>query len=827
VSASGGTPAYTGTGTKTVSSGDYSFTVTDANGCTATTTGNITQPSQLTASSTPGSISCYGGTTTVSVSASGGTPAYRCTGTKTVSAGNYSFTVTDANGCTATTTGNITQPSQLTASSTPGSISCYGGTTTVSVSASGGTPGYTGTGTQTVSVGNYSFTVTDANGCTATTTGNITQPSQLTASSTPGSISCYGGTTTVSVSASGGTPAYRCTGTKTVSAGNYSFTVTDANGCTATTTGNITQPTQLTASSTPGSIGCYGGTTTVSVSASGGTPGYTGTGTQTVSVGNYSFTVTDANGCTATTTGNITQPTQLTASSTPGSISCYGGTTTVSVSASGGTPAYTGTGTKTVSSGTYSYTVTDKNGCTATTTGNITQPSQLTASSTPGSISCYGGTTTVSVSASGGTPGYTGTGTKTVGSGTYSYTVTDKNGCTATTTGNITQPATPLSCGPISGNDEVVAGTTGIGLDANASGGTPSYTYHWTNNNSAWVIVDPNVNPVKFSAPSTVSSATFGVVVTDANGCKSSCTFTVMSSTPTLITDTMRCTLQNNCGSSTVNSFRLIFTQDAQNFPCYKLNASNPGQFYYNVFFDGTPGQSVTVSITLPYPFVTQGANPIEVYDGATTTTSGSQTCIVPNAKTFAGSTQVTLANYGPSPVVGVTTWTTNVTFNIPPHGGVYLAIHLDYGLKKATFAQDFMPDSSGNALLCGTTSPIIIPNGGVTYNFATGGAGSGGATVSSCNDFKKTTGTAGIVQNSLSLNPVPGSSAVLKDSKNTVLGSAVTDSDGWYVINYKWTGKAATFYVTMTPPPGYGSPKTQTITLKSNGFIEADFTAP
>ena len=76
----------------------------------------------------------------------------------------------------------------------------------------------------------------------------------------------------------------------------------------------------------------------------------------------------------------------------------------------------------------------------------------------------------------------------------------------------------------------------------------------------------------------------------------------------TLITDTMRCTLPNN-------QLRLIFTPDPQNMPCYKLTASNPGQFYFNLFYSGTPGEVETFKVTLPYPWVTQGARPVEVYD--------------------------------------------------------------------------------------------------------------------------------------------------------------------------------------------------------------------
>src|SRR5205823_5764627 len=215
---------------------------------------------------------------------------------------------TDANGCTATTSGDIIQPSAVVASSSNTAILCHGGNSTVTVSASGGTGTISGTGTFSVPAGPYSFTVTDANGCTATTSGDITQPSAVVASSSNTAILCNGGNSTVTVSASGGTGTISGTGTFSVPAGPYSFTVTDANGCTATTSGDITQPSAVVASSSNTAILCHGGNSTVTVSASGGTGPYTGDGTFSVPAGTYSFTVTDHNGCTATTTGDITEP---------------------------------------------------------------------------------------------------------------------------------------------------------------------------------------------------------------------------------------------------------------------------------------------------------------------------------------------------------------------------------------------------------------------------------------------------------------------------------------------------------------------------------------
>src|SRR6185295_2352806 len=129
-------------------------------------------------------------TTTVNVTATGGTAPYSGTGSFTASAGTHTYLVTDANGCSATVTVTITEPSQLNASAINGTILCNGGTTTVNVTATGGTAPYTGAGVQTVAAGPYSFTVADANGCTAIVSGTITQPSQLNASATNATILC-------------------------------------------------------------------------------------------------------------------------------------------------------------------------------------------------------------------------------------------------------------------------------------------------------------------------------------------------------------------------------------------------------------------------------------------------------------------------------------------------------------------------------------------------------------------------------------------------------------------------------------------------------------
>jgi len=243
-------PAQTG-----LTAGSYTFTVTDASGCTATVTATITQPTAILASLTKIDVSCHGANNgSVDLTATGGVPPYTFAPTQTgLSAGSYTFTVTDAAGCTATVSTTITQPAVLTANLTQTNVSCNGGDNgSVVVTPVGGTAPYSILPSQSgLAAGSYTFTVTDANGCSTTVSATITQPSELTSSAVKTDVLCYEGTTgAVDLSVSGGVSPYSYnwnTGANTqdlngIAGGLYSVTVTDANGCSTSNYVQVNTP---------------------------------------------------------------------------------------------------------------------------------------------------------------------------------------------------------------------------------------------------------------------------------------------------------------------------------------------------------------------------------------------------------------------------------------------------------------------------------------------------------------------------------------------------------------------------------------------------------
>jgi len=562
VNANGGTAPYTyswsnGNGTSSTSNltaGTYHVTVTDVNGCTISKCVVITEPTILTASSTTTNVLCNGGNGSVNVTANGGTAPYSGTGIFSVAAGTYSYTVTDANGCTATTTATVTEPAVLTASTTVTNVLCNGGNGSIQVAANGGTAPYTGTGSYSVAAGTYNYTVTDANGCTASTSGTVTEPSALSASTNQTNVSCNGGNNgTASVNANGGTAPYSYlwsnsennSSINNLTAGVYSVVVTDANGCSYTTSVTITEPTLLTASTTSNDVTCYGGNDgNATVTANGGTSPYTylwNTTDNTASISNitagtYSATVTDANGCTATSSVTINQGPQLVITSSITEPWCNGGTDgAATVSVNGGTAPFnyswtnnssTSNAISNVAAGTYTVNVTDANGCIGSSNVQVTEPAPITVVFTVTPVTCHGGNDgSATATASGGTGPYTYrwacgiNGPNLTGrtAGLYTLVVTDAHGCTATFSTTITEP-NPITLTVNKINVSCNGGSNGaINLTA-TNGGTAPYTYLWSTGTTGTMI-------------SGKTAGTYTVTVTDSKGCTYQACYTISQPT--------------------------------------------------------------------------------------------------------------------------------------------------------------------------------------------------------------------------------------------------------------------------------------------------------
>ncbi|MEQ8706942.1 MAG: GEVED domain-containing protein, partial [Phaeodactylibacter sp.] len=234
----------------------------------------------------------------------------------------YTLTVTDANGCAdvATATVTVNDPPSLTVNGTDATCGATNGS--AEAAASGNAPfnyewstGATTALIEDLSAGTYTVTVTDANGCQnegSVTINNIGGPS-LSISATD--ADCFGAPTgSVSLTVDGGTAPFTYEWSNSAStkdltdvpAGNYSVTVTDANGCEATEAATVAEPADLVLGITGEDVDCFGANTgSANLTVSGGTMPYTydwsnGASTQNIDnlvAGTYTVTVTDANGC--------------------------------------------------------------------------------------------------------------------------------------------------------------------------------------------------------------------------------------------------------------------------------------------------------------------------------------------------------------------------------------------------------------------------------------------------------------------------------------------------------------------------------------------------
>ncbi len=486
--------------------------------------------------------------------------------------GTYYLLVTDANGSvSAQLEVEINEPELLTASADGTNNLCYGVSEgSATVTAGGGTIPYSymwsnGETTETITglaAGVYNVTVTDANGCTANTTYEVTHPNQLVPSIINNSTAC---SNIATATALGGTGSYiyewsngfSSSTISNVPAGSYSVTITDENGCTAITSIDLVIGEAFNPSASVIHVSCFNanngsiivtnanGTSPFSLSIDGinfvnnVTLPYT---FNTLVAGIYTITVVDANGCTGFVTKMVTQPTELVASLGTVNSTCFAlSTGSINVSVSGGSPSYSynwsGTGgfsssqlnINNLATGSYNLTVTDKKGCTALLNAVVTAYPEIVVVTVVTHILCKGQANgSINLTVSGGTgSGFTylwnnnaTTEDRTnLGTGNYNVTITDiGSGCTVSRNFTITQPATTINLSATKVNvTDCNLGT----ITATGSGGTPY----------------PGPNQYLYSMNGTiyqtsgiftgVSAGSYTVWVKDANGCTKSAAVTI------------------------------------------------------------------------------------------------------------------------------------------------------------------------------------------------------------------------------------------------------------------------------------------------------------
>lgn len=487
--------------------------------------------------------------------------------------GTYTLSVSDDNGCTATENAVLTNPGiEFDLDLTPVSCNDFSdGAAVLSVTVDNppytvewtGPNGFTASGEDLsdLAPGAYNFLITAADGCTAAGLVELDNPEAL-AFDADITSACFGATdgaviltpinavpeTVISWT---GPDGFTAAGPEltALAPGTYSFTLTDGNGCSLTETLEVEESTEIITEVTSSDISCAGETdgNIGLTSLSGGTEPYTFSWTgpdgftstdstlTNLSSGNYTLTVTDALGCTAGAAVDIASPETLTASAEVTFPDCNDpdGNTGIALTVQGGTEPYDiiWTGENFISDqfiiedlepGVYNYLLTDANGCTLEGSAEAEAFIPVSADVAVNNISCageedgsievtvIGGVGDVAVNWSG--PGGFESDQPVIAElspGVYSLLLLDGQGCAFQNAYTIEAPEVlevEVS--------EITDANCNVSFDgaaaAEASGGTPPYSYLWE-------------NEVGFSsegpAAEGLGAGIYSLFVTDANGC--------------------------------------------------------------------------------------------------------------------------------------------------------------------------------------------------------------------------------------------------------------------------------------------------------------------
>jgi gliding motility-associated-like protein len=688
VTASGGTPNYTysWTGPNGFTSntedptglvaGAYILTVTDANGttggCLATLPVTLIQPAlplsqtnNVSVFPSGSNIQCFGGNNgSITLTVTGGTAGYTYNWTtingsgiiqgnanqSSLTAGTYNVIITDANNCQINTTFTLVQPTDLVVNGTPfaypsgNNISCFGEDDgSINLIPSGGAPGnppnlysyaWTGPGAFTSSsedisnliAGTYNVVVTDINNCTESISVPITQPTSIVLDTTLSlypsldNISCNGENDgTIDLIVNGGSPGYTYLWSTLngggaiptqqdqagLLAGTYNVIVTDINGCTANLSVTLVEPQALDVTVTPtvysngfNITGCDNNGA-IDLTVTGGSPNYvyawtanpfqiglvpTAEDQTNLGPGLYSVLVTDINGCFIDIDTILLQAplfnvtAQVISDYNGEDISCFGFSNgIVNANVIGGVPAYT-----------FSW-------------ANVTSPN--TVISTLQSPSTFA-------------------------AGTYIVTVMDQDSCLASSTVSLQNPAPFVYDIAVSSNyngqDISCFNASDGAIDLTFSGGTPGYTFQWTNANN--VVVSSVEDPLN------LPDGTYTALVTDINGCTFDTLITLTE--PTILTGPATVTSDYNgadvsCFDATDGSVQLTITGGTPQYTTVWFDASTGtaigsgqtltgvGAGNYTVTVEDENGCDYTTTVTVTEPIeVTSSINVLTNYFG-------------------------------------------------------------------------------------------------------------------------------------------------------------------------------------------------------------------
>jgi hypothetical protein len=468
--------------------------------------------------------------------------------------------------------------------------------------------------------GTYTVTVTDANQNVLTLTETITQPQEIVIDAITVNPSCSGianGAITTSVSGGSGSFSLSwnngsvATSLANLAAGFYTLTVTDqVTGCTQQKSWLLSNASRITLSSSVTRPGCAQASGSINLTVSNGTAPYAfawsnGATTQDIAgltAGTYSVIVNDANGCQATSTIVVTVNNTLRVDFTVTPAGCSNEPTgTIDLMVTGGTAPYTyqwqhgatAEDLTALASGIYRVTVTDATGCSVLTPINV--PKRTIQVNTeiiqPRCIDDNLGTITVTPLENGD---YTYTWSNgstsnsiTVPAGTYTVTITDASGCSRTLSYTITLP-TPLNIGVVTGNTQ--CGSEGFFYaDLTVTGGKTPYTYQWSNG-----AITPDLLAV--------TSGTYTVTVTDANGCTAQqaviidpavvnweCLITPVTSPPV-------CLSAGNALSTDVTGALYQWQVTSSDNSWAITSGAGSGAVIYQA---GTPGSTATFTLTI------------------------------------------------------------------------------------------------------------------------------------------------------------------------------------------------------------------------------------